>query len=179
MNPFNKTEAVALFASVVVMALALSLIRFKTDILTERTESRTLAAVVVGSQSGAAGDEELEDALKTSLSPQGKLTRLIIDDVILGSGDAVEPGDTLTVHYIGETQDRITFANSYEQGEPFSFTIGEGRVIKGWEEGLLGMKVGGHRVLVIPAEWAYGNRRAGVIPPNTSLIFVIELLEIK
>ncbi len=76
-------------------------------------------------------------------------------------------------------QDGTEFDSSYNRNTPFSFTVGEGRVIQGWEKGLLGMKVGGQRVLVIPSDMAYGNRQVGPIPPNSVLVFAIELLEVK
>jgi FKBP-type peptidyl-prolyl cis-trans isomerase len=85
----------------------------------------------------------------------------------------------VSVHYIGTLQDGTEFDNSKKRGAPFEFKVGEGRVIAGWEEGLVGMQVGGQRVLVIPPEKAYGSNGVGPIPGNATLVFSIELLEIK
>jgi FKBP-type peptidyl-prolyl cis-trans isomerase len=83
------------------------------------------------------------------------------------------------VHYIGTLQNGQQFDNSHTRGEAFTFTVGEGMVIKGWDEGLLGMKVGGQRLLVIPPDMAYGANAIGPIPANSTLLFSIELIEIK
>ena len=97
----------------------------------------------------------------------------------IGSGLEVKKGDVLTVHYVGTTQDGVKFDSSYDRGTPFIFTVGKGEVIAGWEEGLVGMRVGGQRILVIPSDMAYGNRQVGPIPPNSPLVFAVELLTIK
>ncbi len=181
MNPFNKTEAIGIFLSIAVMALALSVIRFQTDVFMAKNtvDGATQGAVVAVSQeeNKAAG---LEEALKDAHSADGKLVELVTDDVRMGTGDVVvEEGDTVTVHYIGTTQDGVKFDSSYERGTPFIFTVGDGKVIEGWEKGLVGMKVGGQRILVIPGSMAYGNMQVGAIPPNATLVFAVELLEIK
>jgi len=85
----------------------------------------------------------------------------------------------VTVHYVGNTDDGVQFDNSYNRGEPLTFTLGEGKVIEGWEEGLLGMKEGGKRALVVPANMAYGSRQVGPIKPNSALVFMVELLEVR
>lgn len=181
MNPFNKFEAVGIFLSIAVMAIALSVIRFKTDVFVAQTQvtGDSQAAVVAVSQKD--GKEiDLEKALTDAHSTEGKLVDLVIDDVRIGSGErAVAKGDTVTVQYIGTTQDGVKFDSSYERGTPFIFTVGGGKVIAGWEKGLIGMKIGGQRILVIPSDMAYGNRQVGAIAPNTNLVFAIELLEIK
>lgn len=101
------------------------------------------------------------------------------EDIRLGSGDAVKSGQKLTVHYEGTLSDGTKFDNSYDRNQPFEFVIGKGQVIKGWEEGLLGMRIGGKRKLIIPAELGYGANSAGAIPANSELIFEIELLDAK
>lgn len=97
-----------------------------------------------------------------------------------GSGDSAKPGHALTVHYTGMLMvNGKKFDSSLDRGTPFTVTLGEGRVIKGWEKGLAGMKVGGKRRLYIPSEMAYGARSAGRdIPPNADLVFDVELLKI-
>jgi peptidylprolyl isomerase len=181
MNPFNKVEAIGIFLSIAVMALALGLIRFKTDTfaLNSGELSESQSAVVAVSQTESSGDSELTQALTDATTSNGKLVELVIDDIRIGSGPEVKTGDTLTVHYIGTTQDGVRFDSSYERGSPFIFTVGQGKVISGWEKGLIGMKVGGQRILVIPSEMAYGNRQVSSIPPNSPLVFAVELLEIK
>jgi FKBP-type peptidyl-prolyl cis-trans isomerase len=185
MNPFNKTEAVGIFLSIAVMAVALGLIRFKTDVFVASTlpEGDSQGALVAVSQTDKettiTGSEELEASLTKAFSADGRLVEMVIDDVRIGSGDGVATGDTVAVHYIGATQDGVRFDSSYERGEPFSFTVGQGKVIEGWEKGLIGMKAGGQRVLVIPSDMAYGNRQVGPIAPNSVLVFTIELIEVK
>ena len=108
-------------------------------------------------------------------------------DVKQGTGQEATPGKAVVVHYTGWLYDTskpeshgAKFDSSRDRGVPFGFVLGAGRVIKGWDEGVAGMKVGGQRTLVIPARLAYGERGAGgVIPPNATLIFDVELIEVK
>lgn len=98
-----------------------------------------------------------------------------------GTGDKLtKNGDKISVHYTGKLENGTKFDSSVDRGTPFEFTIGEGMVIAGWEKGLLDMKVGEKRILTIPAEMGYGAQGAGgIIPPNATLIFDVELMEIK
>ncbi len=105
---------------------------------------------------------------------------LRVTDLEVGTGPEAVAGQTVVVHYRGTLENGKQFDASYDRGKPFSFSLGRGQVIKGWDEGVQGMKVGGKRKLVIPPELGYGTRGAGgVIPPNATLIFEVELLDIK
>lgn len=105
---------------------------------------------------------------------------LKIEDIKEGTGSAVKSGDTIIINYSGTLLNGTKFDSSYDRGQPFQTQIGVGQVIKGWDQGLIGMKVGGKRRLTIPSSLAYGERGAGgVIPPNATLIFDLELLEVK
>jgi FKBP-type peptidyl-prolyl cis-trans isomerase FkpA len=104
---------------------------------------------------------------------------LQIDDVTPGNGAEATAGQTVSVHYTGWLENGSKFDSSKDRNDPFRFRLGAGQVIKGWDEGVAGMKVGGVRKLTIPANLGYGARGAGgVIPPNATLIFEVELLEI-
>ncbi|MBH0178203.1 MAG: FKBP-type peptidyl-prolyl cis-trans isomerase [Nitrospira sp.] len=101
-------------------------------------------------------------------------------DQAVGAGDVAVAGKTVSVHYTGWLENGKKFDSSVDRGQPFSFPLGAGRVIKGWDEGVQGMKVGGKRKLTIPSDLGYGSRGAGgVIPPNATLIFDVELLAVR
>jgi ketosteroid isomerase-like protein len=101
-------------------------------------------------------------------------------DLVIGAGESPKPGQIVTVHYTGTLENGNKFDSSVDRGQPFNFPIGTGRVIRGWDEGVMTMKVGGKRKLIIPSELAYGpSGRPPVIPPNSTLIFEVELLGVK
>jgi FKBP-type peptidyl-prolyl cis-trans isomerase FkpA len=117
----------------------------------------------------------------------GNVTELIKTDVKLGAGDLATAGRNVSVHYTGWLYDAAApdhhgkkFDSSRDRNEPFEFPLGAGRVIAGWDQGVAGMKVGGQRTLIIPANMGYGARGAGgVIPPNAALVFDVELLGVQ
>lgn len=104
---------------------------------------------------------------------------LKIEDIKVGTGPAVKSGDTVTINYVGTLTDGTKFDSSYDHGQPFSTQIGTGQVIKGWDLGVIGMKVGGKRKLTIPPQLGYGSQGTDGIPPNSTLIFELELVGIK
>lgn len=108
-------------------------------------------------------------------------TGLIYEDIKVGEGTSPEKGQKVTVHYTGWLQEGgQKFDSSIDRGTPFSFTLGRGQVIAGWDEGVATMKVGGKRKLTIPADLAYGARGApGAIPPHATIVFDVELLEVQ
>jgi peptidylprolyl isomerase len=102
------------------------------------------------------------------------------EDLSVGSGTEATTGKTVSVHYTGTLTDGSKFDSSLDRGKPFEFQLGAGRVIKGWDQGVVGMKVGGKRKLTIPSELAYGARGfPPVIPPDSTLVFEIELLGVR
>ncbi len=113
------------------------------------------------------------DSIKT---PSG----LVIEELVVGSGAAAAAGQKVSVHYTGWLTDGKKFDSSKDRGDPFIFPLGRGQVIRGWDEGVAGMKIGGKRKLTIPPGLGYGARGAGgVIPPNATLVFEVELLSIS
>jgi FKBP-type peptidyl-prolyl cis-trans isomerase len=104
---------------------------------------------------------------------------LIIEDEKIGTGKEATAGHNVTVHYRGTLTDGTKFDASYDRNQPFTFDLGTGQVIKGWDQGVAGMKEGGKRKLTIPPDLGYGARGAsGVIPPNATLVFEVELLKV-
>jgi FKBP-type peptidyl-prolyl cis-trans isomerase len=107
------------------------------------------------------------------------MSELIIEDLTVGQGNEAVAGRTVVVHYTGWLTNGTQFDSSKDRGEPFDFPLGAGHVIRGWDQGVAGMKVGGTRKLTIPPELGYGSRGAGgVIPPNATLVFEVELLAV-
>lgn len=125
-------------------------------------------------------DKLIEDDNLNIQGVEQNMENLIIEDLEIGEGKEVKQNDTVVIHYTGTLQDGTKFDSSIDRGLPFETQIGVGMVIPGWDQGVLGMKIGGKRKLVVPPELAYGEQGAGeVIPPNSTLIFELELLDIK
>ncbi len=135
-----------------------------------------LVVLVIGGVWWYAKDKEatMTDGEVLGVTGEG----LQITDVVVGTGPEARSGQTVAVHYTGTLADGTKFDSSKDRGQPFSFTLGTGQVIKGWDQGIVGMKVGGTRTLVIPPALGYGDRGTGPIPPNATLNFEVELLAI-
>lgn len=115
-----------------------------------------------------------------SAKPMEKVTELKIEDEKIGIGDEAISGKKVTVNYIGTLTDGTKFDSSYDRNEPFSFVLGAGQVIEGWDKGVVGMKVGGKRKLTIPSSLAYGDSGIpGAIPGGATLVFDVELLKVE
>jgi FKBP-type peptidyl-prolyl cis-trans isomerase len=128
---------------------------------------------VLLSDSGKAAD----DTKSVSLSSSDDQLKFEITKS--GSGPEIKDGDTATVNYIGKLKDGTVFDSSYDRGTPFQFRLGAGEVIRGWDMGVLGMKVGEKRQLIIPARYGYGDNGMGSIPGGATLIFEVELMKIN
>lgn len=172
---FSKFEIIGAGFLVALMAGAIYLVQLETamDDITPQSAAVANAGLEVVDEAGVSA------ALESVMDNRGNFNRMVIDDIKIGEGAEVQTGDTVSVHYAGRLQDGTEFDNSKRSGAPFEFVVGGGQVIAGWEEGLLGMKVGGERILVVPPEKGYGERGIGPIPPNATLVFSIELLEIN
>lgn len=146
---------------------------------------KTIAlAALLGFSTVACSDTSTKKAGKQTMSEKSSFIKT---DTVVGEGATAESGQNVSVHYTGWVFDEkaddkrgTKFDSSVDRGSPFDFPLGAGRVIKGWDEGVVGMKIGGKRTLTIPPEMGYGAAGAGgVIPPNATLIFDVELLSIK
>lgn len=143
-----------------------------------------LAATLVSHALPAAADPAPVPSITTKAVKVNELQKI---DTVVGTGAEATAGHNVSVHYTGWLLDEAAadhkgkkFDSSVDRGQPFNFPLGGGRVIRGWDEGVAGMKVGGKRTLIIPAAMGYGSRGAGgVIPPNATLVFDVELLDVK
>jgi FKBP-type peptidyl-prolyl cis-trans isomerase len=130
-------------------------------------------------QSAPAEQETAVPEQSTAANTTADVTELVIEDIVVGTGAEAKSGDTVTVHYTGWLTDGTKFDSSVDAGQPLQFPLGQGYVIQGWDEGVAGMKVGGKRKLIIPPDMGYGAQGAGgVIPPNATLVFEVELVSI-
>jgi len=142
--------------------------------------NRLIAGIIIlGIVTMASGQDNNASPTKVTGKPTTTTSGLQYWEIVAGTGATAVAGKTVKVHYTGWLTDGKKFDSSVDRGQPFSFPLGGGRVIKGWDEGVAGMKVGGKRQLRIPPELGYGARGAGgAIPPNATLIFDVELLDV-
>ncbi len=156
MRKLSKTEWVAVAVAIVFVGYTL----FGTDVM-KIFQQNNMSDDSVASISGA-------------LPGSG----VIINDIVVGSGAEAKQGSLISAHYILSLSDGTQIQNSKDFGQPFQFVLGAGEVIPGWEQGFNGMKVGGVRTIIIPPEFAYGEQGAGPIPPNSTLVFTVELVDV-
>ncbi|MGA7936994.1 MAG: FKBP-type peptidyl-prolyl cis-trans isomerase [Kovacikia sp.] len=145
----------------------------ETVVTAQDTPSIAQPLIAEASTAAPAQTKAGENAVTTT--PSG----LKYTDLVEGTGDTPQSGQKVTVHYTGTLEDGTKFDSSRDRGQPFEFKIGVGQVIKGWDEGVGSMKVGGRRQLTIPPDLGYGARGVGPIPPNSTLLFDVELLKVS
>jgi FKBP-type peptidyl-prolyl cis-trans isomerase FkpA len=154
-------------------------------ITTQPTQTATIATTTMDTTDtqGAAGENTASAAAPATTDNSGipaNVTQLMTKDTVVGTGAEAKAGDTVTVQYVGSLTNGTIFDASKNHGTSgFSFALGAGQVIKGWDEGVAGMKVGGTRTLVIPASLGYGAQSVGSIPANSTLVFQVELINVQ
>lgn len=173
MNVTGTGIAVAL-----AVIVALGFLSFGTPILGSLTGAQAPAGMAVGTTTSISTSTVSMDL---ALNPQEPLpTELVITDEVVGTGPEAVPGSTVSVNYTGALPDGTVFDASANHGGAFTFPLGAGKVIQGWDQGVAGMKVGGKRRLVIPPSLAYGERAMGnLIPANATLVFEVELVAVQ
>lgn len=157
MKKLSKKEWIAVAAALVFVSYTLFGANIKGLFQKNMTNDDSLASVSTGIQNNG----------------------VVVNDITVGQGAEAKAGDRLSVHYILSLSDGTAIQNSKDFGQPFQFTLGAGEVIPGWEQGFNGMKVGGVRTIIIPPELGYGPNQAGPIPPNSTLVFTVELVSIE
>jgi FKBP-type peptidyl-prolyl cis-trans isomerase len=162
MKTMNRNKWIAVGAGIVVATVLL----FGDNIV----------RIFTGAQQSAVINSTMEESNGTGDLPSAN--EFVIEDVVVGTGAEAKAGDVLTVNYTGALTNGQVFDSSVGR-QPFQFKLGAGDVIRGWEEGFSGMKVGGKRRLILPPQYAYGAQQAGPIPPNSTLIFEVELLDVS
>lgn len=168
MNPTQTGIAVALALTVVILFFILPGLFFN---ISQPIQDEQTISLPAGSQ----------EQTTLNAMPIENITELIAADEVVGTGATAEAGDSVTVNYVGAlTNGQVFDASANHSTEGFTFNLGAGQVIRGWEEGIVGMKEGGTRRLIIPPAYAYGDRGVGgVIPPNATLVFQVELLKVE
>ena len=168
---------------VIIMALAAALFIAGCNEAAQKSESASSTSASATTTTPAPTTSAAPSAGESSGGKVHKLASgLQYEDLVVGSGKMAEPGMTVSVHYTGWLTDeaKTKFDSSLDRGQPFQFQLGGGQVIQGWDEGVKGMRIGGKRKLTIPPDLGYGARGAGgVIPPNATLVFDVELLDVK
>ncbi len=153
MNQLSKKEGIAVFVALAVMAYLF----FSGPLMSLFTTPNT----------------------QNTMENNSVQTGFNAEDVEVGSGELAQAGDTVSAHYVGRLTNGQVFDSSLDRGEPIRFTLGAGQVIRGWDEGIAGMREGGKRILTIAPDYAYGDRAVGAIPANSTLVFEVELLGVE
>jgi FKBP-type peptidyl-prolyl cis-trans isomerase FkpA len=183
----NVTATGIAVAAAVIVAIGLMFFGSQIFAFIEHPTA-SLTASTTMQESGTPQDQTANQAssqnaaLEQGSAPQipQNVTQLMMADQTVGTGAEAKPGDQVTVQYIGELTDGTVFDASANHGtQGFTFTLGAGQVIKGWDEGVVGMKVGGVRELVIPASLGYGSQATGPIPANSTLVFKVQLVSVQ
>lgn len=178
MNEASKNKWIAMVVAIVIVAFffgTMVLYSFNKNV-EKSIEHDGDGTVPVKPINKVTTNTNTKNNMNTNTIPEG----LVIEDKVVGTGDEAVAGKTVFVDYVGTLENGTKFDSSYDRGQPIDFVLGTGRVIKGWDMGIAGMKVGGKRRLVIPADLAYGNRAVGgVIPANAVLVFEVELVGVK
>ncbi len=156
MNKLSKKEGIAVFAGIAVLTYLLF--------------SNSLVNLFSNSTIGQEVTNNTTTMIETGFTAQ---------DVLVGSGEIARAGDTVSAHYVGQLTNGKVFDSSLDRGVPITFTLGVGQVIRGWDEGIVGMRAGGKRILTIAPDFAYGDQAVGAIPSNSVLIFEIELVAVE
>jgi FKBP-type peptidyl-prolyl cis-trans isomerase len=159
MANLSRNEQIAVWVSVAVVVIFFLMFGFMSSQVRDVTDSN-----IIGTEN---------ENLMTGEN------NLQIETVLPGEGEEARPGDLLTVHYVGKLADGTVFDSSLQRGQPFQFVLGAGQVIAGWDQGVLGMREGGVRVLTIPPELAYGPQGQRPIPPNATLTFEVQLVAVE
>lgn len=163
MKKLNRNEAIAVFAGIAV----LTYLFFSSQLMNLfQMENNNTASVGASGENGSVSDKSLATGFK-------------VQDIVAGQGALAEPGDLVTAHYVGQLTSGKVFDSSRDRNTPIQFVLGSGQVIRGWDEGIMGMRVGGKRVLTIAPDYAYGDNDLGTIPANSTLVFEVELLDVK
>lgn len=177
----TRNEWIAIVVSLIAVGFML-FISFRTAPLFSTIEEDSLRSFAPESDTAEkALFSEIEKGLESpdTLKDFENTEELGIIDAEIGTGKEAKSGDTVVVHYTGFLTDGTKFDSSFNNGQPVEFVLGEGMLIAGWEEGVPGMKEGGLRILVVPPQLGYGESEVGPIPPNSVLVFLVNLVEVK
>lgn len=178
MRSLSRYEIIGIGASLLILIAVLAGVRYLPPLFEKGPSGDD---VIIVDSTLPNQEAALANAVLAGSDASGQITKLIVDDVLVGTTTekTVRTGDTVTVNYVGEIKDGKEFDNTYKKGEPLTFVVGQGEMISGFERGVVGMKEGGIRVLVVPPQLAYGAQKAGRILPNSSLVFLVELVSIQ
>jgi FKBP-type peptidyl-prolyl cis-trans isomerase len=169
----------ALFLGILVILGGVFIYRIPASAPKQLSQDTSTSANISGTGTDTLGAETLATPEASVSAKQNMDNKLVIQDEVIGTGSEAVTGKKVTVNYTGTLTNGTKFDSSYDRSQPFSFTLGAGEVIQGWDQGVAGMKVGGKRKLTIPPALGYGSQDMGSIPPNSTLVFEVELLKVE